>query len=200
MKCSSIFFALAAGFLSFVASAQAGVINPLITIDEMGNGTLAFPNSLPVSMPGVLKADPGPGGLGSVLTYDLLGPPSLIAGDLMIYVGGNLDDVIRFNPANTGGLNNYPASVVFYSNPVDGFDSLADTGSPPGAYYANSLALDEIGGSVFYNPTAGQPGYVSGFNVAYNIQSAVPEPLTASLFGVGLAGIAAMRRRKKKAA
>lgn len=202
MKHFSIFIALAVGLLNFAAPAQAGVLNPLITFDENGNGTLAFPGSLPVSMPGVLKADPGPGGLGSALTYNMQGPPSLVAGDLMIYIGSSLDDVIRFNPAGTGGLNSYPASIVFYSNPVDGFDSLADAVSPPGLYYGNSLSLQEIDGSVFYHPTEGQPGYVAGFDVGYNIQSTqpVPEPLTASLFGIGLAGLAAMRRSKKKSA
>ncbi len=58
MECFSIFVALAAGFLSFAASAQAGVFNPLITIDEMGNGTIAF-STVPVS-PNTVTGAPCP--------------------------------------------------------------------------------------------------------------------------------------------
>src|SRR5262249_35247998 len=54
--------------------------DPLITVDEFGVGTLDFTAEggpiLPLT--GVLAPDPGPGGLPSVLTYDLLGPPALV--------------------------------------------------------------------------------------------------------------------------
>lgn len=55
----------------------------------------------------LLAFDPGPGGLASALTYSGLGnPPSLVAGDVLVFepgIGNTLSDVIRFNPANTGG-------------------------------------------------------------------------------------------------
>ena len=35
-------------------------------------------------MSGIVAADPGPTGLPSALTYNLLGPPGLVAGDLLI--------------------------------------------------------------------------------------------------------------------
>src|SRR5690348_13331829 len=96
---------------------------PLITVDENGNGTLLFPGGVPIPTHGVLAADPGPGGLSSVLTYNLLGPPSLVAGDVLLTDGGGLQDVIRFNPAGTGNPA-YPASLLFYSDNLDGFDSI----------------------------------------------------------------------------
>ncbi|HEY2007930.1 MAG TPA: PEP-CTERM sorting domain-containing protein [Rhizomicrobium sp.] len=42
------------------------------------------------------------------------------------------------------------------------------------------------------------PNYLAVDDVAVNAVSAVPEPLTLSLFGVGIAGAVAMRRRKAK--
>src|SRR5262249_37534680 len=113
--------------------------------------------------------DPGPGGLAGVLTYDLpfagtqgditsFGPPS----DSSIDVG----DVIRFNGDGT---------LLFYSDNVDGFDSLADTFAPPGAFYANTATPPETGtessNSFSYKPTAGQPGYDANAQPFYILQS-----------------------------
>lgn len=179
------------------SAANAQTFNPLITVDETGVGTIHFAGESPLPLPGGLAPDPGPGGSSSALTYSLLGPPSLTAGDLLISEDGFLDDVIRFNPANTGGVAGYPASLVFYSNPGHGgFDSLADSPSPPSAFYANTVNADEVGGQVFYHPTEGQPGFVTGFDVAYQIISDVPEPATWAMLilGVAMIGTAARRR------
>src|SRR5438270_7533909 len=79
--------------------AQGG--SPTIAVDENGNGTLGFvggPSGIP--LPGTLAPDPGPGGQSAALTYNLLGPPSLVAGDVMLFdVSLSLSEVIRFNPA-----------------------------------------------------------------------------------------------------
>ena len=68
-------------------------------------------------------------GLANVLTYCLVNPPGLTAGDLLIVEPGNgLGDVIRFNPGERctdGSLG----CLVFYSASPP-FDSLADTLSP----------------------------------------------------------------------
>jgi hypothetical protein len=47
-----------------------------------------------------------------------------------------------------------------------------------------------------YGETNGAP---AALGVALPFQSIVPEPLTLSIFGAGLAGVAALRRRRKKA-
>ena len=170
---------------------------PTITVDENGNGTLDFRCSAraAVPMPGVLAPDPGPGGLPAVLTYNLLGPPSLVAGDVLLTdadLGGAVLDVVRFNPAGTGGNPAYQASLVFYSDNAGGFDALGDTPSPPGAFYANTVRIAEVGtetnNGATYTPSSGQPGFVAGFNVSYNLISdaAVPEPNSIALFGGAL--------------
>ena len=189
--------------LFLVATAGAATLaTPLITVDENGNGTIRS-----TSLPGVLTADPGPGGLASALTYNLLGPPSLIAGDVLLQelIGADLilSDIIRFNPAGTGSPS-YPASLVFYSDIGDGADTLADTGFPT-AHYTNIVTPVEVGpegaNGIIYTPTENQPGFVPGFAVTYSItsDSAAPEPASMSL--VALAGglLLAGRRWMKRA-
>ena len=198
---------LAVGLLCCVCSPALADSCPLITVDENGNGTLNFNvcgfGGRAFPTPGALAADPGPGGLPSVLTYNLLGPPALVAGDVLLQdgVGGPTLDVVRFNPAGTGGPT-YPPSLLFYSDNLGGFDSLGDTPSPPGALYANVVSIPEVGpegnNGAFYTPTDGQPGFVLGFAVSYHLVSDTPEPGTLGLFASGLIGLAGVIRRKLK--
>ncbi len=176
-----------------------------ITVDENGNGLFSNSNGFFSPLPASLVADPGPGGLPVALTYGLLSPPGLVAGDLILVepgsANGDLSDIIRFNPQQNGG------SLVFYSDITDGVDSLADVGFPNGLYTNNLSALEvgpEIGPNGFtYTPTAGQPGFVAGAGgpVTYVIQSdlAVPEPSSFVLGSIGafaLLGFKLIRRRR----
>jgi hypothetical protein len=136
-----------------------------------------------------------------------------VAGDVLLFepgVGNTLSDVIRFNPAGTGGNPAYRPSLVFYSDTTDMPTepaAPADTGFPI-AFYANAVNVREFIASpgvheAIYTPLAGQPGFVSGFTVTYNIISSVPEPSTLVLAGISalvLAGCAWRRRGKQRAA
>lgn len=189
--------------LSGSALAQS---NPtvIITVDENGHGFIQTPFG-GAATTGTLQPDPGPGGLPAALTYNLLGPPSLVAGDVPILDPGGLtlSDDIRFNAAGTGGVSAYPASLVFYSDNSHGVNSLADTGFPT-APYTNVVFETEVisGGTsgLTYTPGPNDPGYVAGFNVTYNITSdtTVPEPASASLI-LAAAGLLLAGKRRLKA-
>src|SRR5205823_12652805 len=106
--------------------------------------------------------DPRAGGLDDVMTYCLHYPTGLVAGDLLLFDAelGLVLDVIRFDPDENGG------SLLFYSDNIGGFDALADTPGPPGAFYTNTFTIPEVGpegkNGATYTPIAGQPGFLAG--------------------------------------
>jgi hypothetical protein len=156
-------------------TAQAGVPigTVVLTVDEQGDGVVDFGFGN-IAFRGVLAPDPGPGGLQSALTFGLVGlsfpnEPPLQAGDLLITDAATsvLLDIMRFNPAGTGGMPNYIPSLVLYSiHPTGGLPDLADTPVPPSSFYDNTLTLLENGEGPItfaYDPGPGQPGFVPGF-------------------------------------
>jgi len=174
----------------------APVFSVDITVDEFGNGH--FENTAGFTSPllSALLPDPGPGGAPAALTYDLLSPPGLTTGDLVLIESGgaSVSDVVRFNAgqvfpgAGTGTL-------VFYSDNTDGIDSLADVTGLPGALYANNLVVLEVGpegaNGFDYTPTAGQPGFVTGAGgpVTYHLISDGLSPFAVPLPTSALAGL-----------
>src|SRR5207244_2606792 len=87
----------------------------LVGLDENGLGAVVLTNglfSVPLStFSASMSADPGPGGLSSVLTYDTFGAP-FVPGDVLLTdadAGGAVQDVIRFNP---GGFTSIPFLAV----------------------------------------------------------------------------------------
>ena len=190
-----------------VCTIASGILcaqGPLVTyhFDEYGFGIGSGPGGTQF-LPGVLASDPGPGGLASALSYSGLGsPPSLVAGDLLLFDSANvLSDIIRFNLAGTGDNPSYLPTLVFYSSSADVPPTPADTGFPL-SNYTNTVSLTEtvlsdgaIG--VVYTPTAGQPGYVSGFTVVYNLTSDAPEPASVSFCLIGALALFGARRSLK---
>ena len=118
-----------------------------ITVDENGGSSPHIPFSM--------SPDPGPGGLSSVLTYNLgaLGifttPGDVIfssPSDPGILFGG---DVFRFNGT----------TLVVYSD-VFGFDhsdSLGDATGPPSALYGNTITVQEVGEREITSPSIRRP-------------------------------------------
>jgi hypothetical protein len=107
--------ALAGLLVSHTVDAQI-VVPATVTVDENGNGigTLG---------PGFLAPDPGPGGLASVLTYDLSFP--VVSGDVFLQdgPGGPILDVIRFNGLLDGGIgvlavDGSPFTLVFFTRTI----------------------------------------------------------------------------------
>jgi len=190
-------FATSASAAAVLVLALSGAANALtITFDENGNGIL---DGLPIT--GVLAADPSNPGH-DALIYNL-GDVAVGVGDVsVIEFGSNLEvpvisDWIRFTNANgdiTGTSGNL---LIFYSDCSDGCDTdLADTGFP------TNIGTGATGGPVFENADGTFQFVASGPNTYNGISDgdlSVPEPLTLSMFGIGLGVAAALRRRRSKA-
>jgi hypothetical protein len=196
-------------FIAFIGISAVGLLGPqaadaqgfsvTISVDENGNGQFTNSNGFSSALPSASQADPGPGGLNNALTYGLLNPPGLTAGDVFLTnaaCGGCITDVIRFNPSEA--VASSTGALVFYSNDLG---SLADIGFPT-ANYTNTLSISESLTGAIYTPVSGEPGFVAGSAgpVTYDLTSLaadVPEPSTWAMMLLGFAGIGFMAYRRK---
>lgn len=199
--------------IAFVGICGIGLIGPqtahaqsfsvTLSVDENGNGTFTNTTGFSATLPSATQADPGPGGLNNALTYGLLNPPGLTAGDVFLTnaaCGGCITDVIRFNPSEA--IASSTGALVFYSNDVG---SSADIGFPT-LSYANTISISESSTGALYTPILGEPGFVTGAAgpVTYDLTSLaadVPEPSTWAMMILGFSGLGFMayRRRNKTA-
>jgi hypothetical protein len=135
--------------------------------------------------------DPGPGGHATLGYVVGLTP---LTGDVVLREGGVISDVLRWN---SGGV------LFFYSDNLDGADAPADTG-PPSAFNTNILELLEVGpeagpNGIFYTPGPGQPGFVTGAAITYNVISdsaRIPEPASLLIVSFALVALGVTRKRK----
>ena len=174
--------ALASAIRVTTASAQ----NPLITVDEKGNGNW---NGVPLQSS--LQLDPMSGM--TTLTYLLPFPG--VPGDVQLIEvnkpAPNISDIVRFDGNS---------HLFFFSDqdgpPVD----LADVGLPPPLAGLLTVVVPEIGpegnNGAFYNPAGGLPGDNTAGASYQFISDAVPEPTTLSL--AALAGGLLIRRRRSQ--
>ena len=180
------------------APAWAQITQIPIVVDENGHGTINGFLGLQ-ALPFSIIPDPGPGGKPNALAYNLLNPPNLVAGDVVLSEGGGLSsDLLRFDPVTAGG------TLFFYSDQDGGIDAIADIGLPTGRN-TNLISLLEVplaqGFGAIYAPTAGQPGFVGGAAVPVTytfISDRIPEPASLFLFltgGAALLGLGVLRVR-----
>ena len=178
---------LAASVPMFAGNLAGGGDPFTIWFDENGNGSISLNGDPAIPNPGLVFTDPLSGI--NALAYVL---PEVVAdGDVRIWDDPGatvLSDLLRFENGVTlpGGQVD---TVMFYFSQAGG-PSLADTGFP-------SVINPNDGGGLFEWQVGGVSGFdwYPGGNVYHGI-SDTPEPGTLLMFGSGIAGLAAMLRRK----
>lgn len=188
--------ALAASVLGLFAGTAANAFDITITVDQNGNGHFVNSAGFNSALAFAQLTDTGPGGRANALTYNMLNPPGLTAGDVFLTstsCGGCVTDLIRFNPDIGGG------SLIFYSTNAA---TLAGIGLPT-ANYATTISLGRTGTTTSYTPVSGQAGFVSGAGgpITYQfVTAAVPEPASWALMvaGFGMLGFATRKSHRVK--
>lgn len=215
---SALVLALVAGFTS---SAQATIVQSgtgLATYDQLV--TFSTPSLAPSTVVTNQYAAQG-------LTFSALNGGALRANSCGVgafdgYIGMSGDTLNTFGPyCSTNGVNDAfsmkfasDVSAVSFALVSDNFSNIGNTiaafkdGNLLAQYAFASRNFSnfyiQVTGLIFdelrFTEGGGNNSYFIFDNVAYVNANAVPEPLSLSLFGLGLAGLAATRRKSKQPA
>ena len=186
-------YTLLAAVITATVTATTAYSQPVITIDEFGNGNISG-----TPLPSALALDPFSGM--TTLSYTL--PFPAIRGDVVISdVSGAVSDILRFE----GNFTLYVYSDNDLSEPNP---SPADVGFPaaiqPSPVFAQETGVEPGPNGLFgYNPGFTLPGGNTA-GVTYNFISdptPAPEPGTLALLagGLGVSGFSLLRRKLARA-
>jgi len=207
------FFATASLLLvaGLASPALAGPINPAVqyvsttTLNDSRQFTLGYSFSLsgPVTVNALGVWDDGFGSSHQVGIWNSVG--ALVTSTTVLGTDTLVSNFRWGTIANTIlGAGQYTIGAQVYENGA----SYAFPGGPTGVTTIPQftwIADEQLFGAGLNDPTSSVGGYgqngilTADFSVTTS-ESSIPEPLTVSLFGTGLAGLAVLRRRKKKAA
>ena len=196
-----------AAALAFGGSAEASIINPQLSVTGEAPTTLGNPpytlgwefnTNQAISVDALGMYEQSPGSLVEPTQVGIWNNSGTLLASTTVSAGGTVDAQWTYDaisPVTLAAGDTYFIGALF----SDGTDAVVfpgDGSTVSTTPYITYGGATFCGGASLCSPTTafGSNGFF-GPNFS---ASAVPEPITLSLFGAGLAGAAAMRRRKKK--